>query len=82
MLVTDMSHLSAITKQHDISYYLAKIKRMQDIIAMTVTRHQGTVIKSVAENSLAIFNWADALHCIIEINHTIKLDNNSTPKRC
>jgi hypothetical protein len=49
---------------------------------MTVTRHQGTVIKSVAENSLAIFNWADALHCIIEINHTIKLDNNSTPKRC
>lgn len=81
VLVTDMSHFSAVTKQHGIIYYLAMIKRMQDILAMTVTRHNGTVIKFVADNSFSIFNRAeDALNCIIEINQTIKLDNASSPE--
>jgi hypothetical protein len=52
-----MYPLSPNTKHHDIIYYLAMIKRMHDIIAMTVNKYQGAVIKFVADNSLSIFNW-------------------------
>ncbi|KXI29250.1 adenylate/guanylate cyclase domain-containing protein [Paraglaciecola hydrolytica] len=81
VLVTDMSHFSKVTKKHGIIYYLGMIKRMQDIIAMAVTKHNGTLIKFLADNSFSIFNTVDdALYCIIEINKKMKIDNLKTPE--
>lgn len=80
VLVTDMSHFSKVTKQHGIIYYLAMIKRMQDVVAMAVTRHKGQLIKFLADNSFSVFDTVDdALKCIIEINHTMQLENKKTP---
>lgn len=80
VLVTDMSHFSKVTKQHGIIYYLAMIKRMQDVVAMAVTRHKGQLIKFLADNSFSVFDSVDdALKCIIEINEKMQLENKKTP---
>jgi len=80
VLVTDMSHFSKVTKQHGIIYYLAMIKRMQDIVALAVNRHKGQLIKFLADNSFSVFDSVDdALRCIIEINEKMQLENNKTP---
>jgi adenylate cyclase len=81
VLVTDMSHFSKVTKKHGIIYYLGMMKRMQDIIAMAVAKHNGTLVKFVADNSFSVFNSVDdAVNCIIETNHKMKIDNAKTPE--
>jgi class 3 adenylate cyclase len=80
VLVTDMSHFSKVTQQHGIIYYLAMIKRMQDVVALSVAKHHGHIIKFIADNSFSIFNSVDAaLSCILEINHKMKSENSKTP---
>jgi class 3 adenylate cyclase len=83
VLVTDMSQFSKVTKRHGIIYYLSMIKRMQDIVAMAVTRHKGQLIKFLADNSFSEFDSVDdALRCIIEINEKMKIENLKTPGLC
>lgn len=81
VLVTDMSHFSKVTQQHGIIYYLAMIKRMQDIVALSVAKNSGQIIKFIADNSFSIFNSVDqALACILEINRKMKTENAKTPE--
>ncbi len=76
ILVTDMSHFSQVTNELGIVYYLGMIKKMQDIIAMSVSRQQGQVIKFAADNSFSIFeNVEQALATIIEVNEKMSLEN-------
>lgn len=80
VLVTDMSHFSKVTQQHGIIYYLAMIKRMQDIVALSVAKHKGEIVKFLADNSFSIFDNIDsALSCIQEINQKMKAENAKTP---
>ena len=59
VLVTDMASFSQITQEQGIVYYLGMIKKMQDIIAISATRHQGVVIKFSADNAFVLFNEVD-----------------------
>lgn len=80
VLVTDMSHFSKVTQQHGIIYYLAMIKRMQDVVALAVAKHKGHIVKFIADNSFSIFDDVDtALRCIQEINTRMKAENAKTP---
>lgn len=80
ILVTDMSNFSKVTQQNGIIYYLAMIKRMQDIVALSVAKHKGTIIKFIADNSFSMFDDVDsALDCIAEINSKMKHENAKTP---
>ena len=80
VLITDMSSFSKITKELGIVYYLALIKRMQDIVDMLITRHNGKLIKFLADNTFAIFETPDdALECIEQINKSIRIENQRTP---
>jgi class 3 adenylate cyclase len=79
ILVTDMSHFSQVTNELGIVYYLGMIKKMQDIIAMSVSRHQGQVIKFAADNSFSIFETVDqAIAAIIEVNQKMSLENRNS----
>lgn len=81
VLVTDMSHFSKVTQQHGIIYYLAMIKRMQDVVALAVAKHKGHIVKFIADNSFSIFDDVDtALRCIQEINTRMKAENAKTPE--
>jgi len=76
ILVTDMSHFSQVTNELGIVYYLGMIKKMQDIVAMSVSRQKGQVIKFAADNSFSIFESVDqAIATIIEINEKMSLEN-------
>jgi len=79
ILVTDMSHFSQVTNELGIVYYLGMIKKMQDIIAMSVSRHQGQVIKFSADNSFSIFKTVEqALAAMIEVNQKMSLENRNS----
>lgn len=81
ILVTDMSHFSQVTNELGIVYYLGLIKKMQDIIAMSVSRQQGQVIKFVADNSFSIFDNVDqAIATMIEVNEKMSLENRHSPE--
>ena len=81
VLVTDMSYFSQVTKELGIVYYLTMIKKMQDIVSMSVVRHQGEVIKFIADNSFSIFESVDqALAAIIEININMAISNRNTTR--
>jgi class 3 adenylate cyclase len=81
VLVTDMSYFSKVTKELGIVYYLTMIKNMQDIVSMSVVRHQGEVIKFVADNSFSIFASVDqAVAAVIEINRDMASFNRKTAK--
>jgi len=80
VLVTDMSHFSKVTQQHGIIYYLAMIKRMQDVVALSVAKNKGKIVKFIADNSFSIFDDIDsALQCILEINQKMRMENAKTP---
>jgi class 3 adenylate cyclase len=53
--VLDMSGFSRTTKTHGIIHYLAMIRRMRLIATACVRRHDGHVIKFVADNCFAAF---------------------------
>ncbi len=77
ILVTDMSHFSQVTNELGIVFYLGMIKRMQDIIAMSVSRQDGQVIKFAADNSFSIFkNVEQAIATIVEVNEKMSLENS------
>lgn len=80
VLVIDMSGFSKITKQEGIIYYLSLIKRMQDTVAMAITRHHGTLIKFLADNAFVIFDAPQhALNCIEDIHTSLHEENALTP---
>ncbi|MCW8834589.1 MAG: hypothetical protein OQK09_08150 [Colwellia sp.] len=81
VLVTDMSYFTQVTNELGIVYYLSMIKKMQDIISMSVPRYNGNVINFVADNSFSIFtNIDDAVSAIIEINDKMAQINSLTPE--
>jgi len=80
ILVTDMSSFSKITKELGIVYCLALITRMQVIVDMLITRHNGKIIKFLADNTFSIFETPDdALKCIEQIHKSIRKENQRTP---
>ncbi|WP_016956905.1 adenylate/guanylate cyclase domain-containing protein [Catenovulum agarivorans] len=80
VLIMDMSGFSLVTQKYGIVYYLSMIHRMQQITKPTIERHQGVVVKFVADNVFARFNSAaQAINAVVEINHLLDLENAKTP---
>lgn len=76
ILVTDMSHFSRVTKSHGIVHYLSMIKVMQDVVSMALPKHNGNLIKFLADNAFVLFDCVDdAVNCIMEINRKMKEEN-------
>ena len=81
VLVTDMSYFTQVTNELGIVYYLTMIKKMQDIISMSVPRYNGNVINFVADNSFSIFtDINDAISAIVEINDKMSQINSLSPE--
>lgn len=77
VLVIDMSHFSRVTKEQGIVFYLSMIKRMQDVVSMSLIRNHGQLIKFLADNTFALFESTDdALRCVIDIHKVLKGENS------
>jgi len=69
VLVTYMASFSRFTQEQGIVYYLRLITKMQDTIAISASRHQGVVIKFVADNAFILINEAaQALAVMVDVN--------------
>ncbi|MER2494274.1 adenylate/guanylate cyclase domain-containing protein [Catenovulum sediminis] len=80
VLIMDMSGFSLVTQKYGIVYYLSMIYRMQQITRPTVEKHNGTIVKFVADNVFARFDEpAQAIDAVIEINNLLDKENQKTP---
>jgi adenylate cyclase len=78
--VLDMSGFSRTTKSHGIIHYLAMIRRMRLIAAVSVGRHHGHIIKFVADNCFAVFPTVrDAVAAAKFMHDGCKFANMNTP---
>src|SRR5687767_6263977 len=62
VLCSDMSGFMRGTDQRGILHFLSLVGLMQRLTRPVVERHEGTLVKFVADNLLAVF--ADSLHAV------------------
>jgi class 3 adenylate cyclase len=71
-----MSGFSRIARERGIVFYLAMVRRMQQVTGPVVASCAGTVVKYEADNLYAVFeNPIAALSCAIRINQAVHADN-------
>jgi adenylate cyclase len=78
--IIDMCGFTKASQERGIIYYLALVRRMQNIVEPIVIKNGGNVVKFEADNCFARFNCTDdslnAIGCILE---SVKRENLRTP---
>ncbi|HKC62183.1 MAG TPA: adenylate/guanylate cyclase domain-containing protein [Pyrinomonadaceae bacterium] len=81
VMVMDMSGFSRMTIKHGIMHFLAMIHRMNQIVAPTVSEHEGRVIKFEADNAFAVFDTVEAaIEAAIDISRRFSAANTMLPE--
>jgi class 3 adenylate cyclase len=58
--VLDMCGFSRLTMRYGITHFLAMIHRLHGIVRPLITRHEGRVVKTEADNVFAVFGRVEA----------------------
>lgn len=81
IMITDMSGFSRITKQHGIMHFMAMIERMKRLCLGPITKHGGTLIKTIGDDLFVSFPEAEgAVRAAIGMFDVCERDNEGRDK--
>jgi class 3 adenylate cyclase len=81
VLVLDMCGFSRLTIKHGVIHYLAMIRRMHRVVLPIVAESRGSVVKTEADNVIAIFEAVpDAIRTARAINERLARANAFLPE--
>jgi adenylate cyclase len=80
ILVLDSCGFSRSVRQHGIVNYLARLERLERLVAPMVVAHGGRVLRAEADNIFALFkDTRSAVGCAAEIQRSVEIANEPLP---
>lgn len=80
IMVVDSCGFSRTVRQHGIVNYLARLERLERLIAPMIAGHGGRVLRVEADNIFALFaDAASAVRCAAEVQRSVEIANEPLP---
>jgi class 3 adenylate cyclase len=80
IMVIDSCGFSRSVRQHGIVNYLARLERLERLIAPMIESHNGRVLRVEADNIFALFPDSDsAVRCAAEVQRSVEIANEPLP---
>jgi adenylate cyclase len=80
IMVVDSCGFSRTVRQHGIVNYLARLERLERLIAPMIDGHGGRVLRVEADNVFALFPDAgSAVRCAAEVQRSVEIANEPLP---
>jgi len=80
IMVIDSCGFSRSVRQHGIVNYLARLERLERLIAPMIDGHGGRVLRVEADNVFALFPDAgSAVRCAAEVQRSVEIANEPLP---
>src|SRR5215207_9642073 len=80
IMVIDSCGFSRTVRQHGIVNYLARLERLERLIAPMIDGHGGQVLRVEADNIFALFPDAgSAVRCAAEVQRSVEIANEPLP---
>jgi adenylate cyclase len=80
IMVVDSCGFSRTVRQHGIVNYLARLERLERLIAPMIDGHGGRVLRVEADNIFALFpDSGAAVRCAAEVQRSVEIANEPLP---
>ena len=80
IVVIDSCGFSRSVRQHGIVNYLARLERMERVVAPIIEHHGGRVLRVEADNIFALFTDTEAaVRCSAEVQRNVEIANEPLP---